>query len=339
MDGGVWWRVWRWIGVVLLAALSGGVAAAQGPLTEVRAFGDNPGNLRMYKYVPDGLPPRAPLVVALHGCSQGATDYDDEAGWTKFADQWRFALLLPEQRLRNNLSRCFTWYAEEHRGRDRGEARSIRSMVAAMVQGGAIDPRRVYVTGLSAGGAMANALLAAYPEVFTAGAIIAGIPHGCADGVVGAVRCMLWGRAQDPAEWGDAVRAASAHQGPWPKVSIWQGDKDPWVDPVNARELLKQWTNVHGIEAATGTRRGNAEHSYLVYADAAGTPQVELHTISGMGHGTPVDPGPGATQCGKAGRFLLDVHICSTYHIGKFWGLERDAGTVQTMPRSSMPTP
>src|SRR5688572_3562409 len=78
-------------------------AASLGPVT---GFGSNPGNLAMYAYRPDALPAGAPLVVALHGCTQSATDYFDNAGWPRFADRWGFALVLPEQRTANNANRC-----------------------------------------------------------------------------------------------------------------------------------------------------------------------------------------------------------------------------------------
>lgn len=305
---------------LVLVGLVGGPAWA-GTLTEVLEFGDNPGNLRMFKYVPEGLNGGAPLVVALHGCGQTANDYDDGTGWTRLADVWRFALLLPEQRLGNNLSRCFNWFSTDNATRDHGEAHSIRAMVAAMTKGGTVDPGRIFVTGLSGGGAMANALLAAYPDVFDGGAVIAGIPYSCADGVFGAVRCMVWGRTQEPTEWGNAVRGASPHRGPWPRISIWQGEKDSVVSPVNAREILKQWTNVHGIDGPPESVRDDRGYPHQIYRNATGNPMVEVYTIAGMGHGTPIDPGPEPRQCGKPGLFIVDAHVCSTYHIARFWGL------------------
>jgi hypothetical protein len=79
-------------------------------LTEVSGFGSNPGNLKMFKYVPAGLPASAPLVVAMHGCSQSASSCDDETGWQALADLWKFALVLPQQQSGNNSSTCFNWF-------------------------------------------------------------------------------------------------------------------------------------------------------------------------------------------------------------------------------------
>ncbi|WP_244283107.1 PHB depolymerase family esterase [Streptomyces flavidovirens] len=85
-------------------------AARAAALTEVTGFGTNPGNLRMFRYVPDGLPAGRPLVVAMHGCTQSAAAFDAETGWTAMADRWGFALLLPQQQSGNNPNACFNWF-------------------------------------------------------------------------------------------------------------------------------------------------------------------------------------------------------------------------------------
>src|ERR671921_341639 len=98
-------------------------------LTEVTGFGTNPGALRMFTYVPTGLPTNRPLVVALHGCSQAASSYDNETGWTKWADAYGFALVLPQQVRGNNASTCFNWFNPEDQTRDSGEPLSVKQMV------------------------------------------------------------------------------------------------------------------------------------------------------------------------------------------------------------------
>ena len=98
----------------------------------IASFAPNPGNLRMFKYVPDRLPPGSPLVVALHGCTQQATTFDDESGWTDLAERFQFALLLPEQQEANNSARCFNFFMEQHNRRGEGEAASIAAMVEAI---------------------------------------------------------------------------------------------------------------------------------------------------------------------------------------------------------------
>ncbi|MFD2031250.1 PHB depolymerase family esterase [Ancylobacter dichloromethanicus] len=175
-------------------------------------------------YRPEGLSEGAPLVVVLHGCKQDAPEYDHRAGWSQLADQAGFALLYPEQHHGNNPNMCFNWFRPRDARRDSGEALSIRQMIEAMVETHGLDRGRVFVTGLSAGGAMANVMLATYPEVFAGGAIIAGLAYGRATTVPEAFDCMRGqGTASDEELWA-LLREASAHPGPWPRVAIWQGD-------------------------------------------------------------------------------------------------------------------
>jgi len=149
-------------------------------LTEITDFGSNPGNLRMLVHVPAEIAPGPALVIALHGCSQTAIAYDQGAGWSALADKHGFFVLLPEQQSANNPMNCFSWFERTDMGRDQGEPLSIRQMVEKMIVDHGIDRSRVFITGLSAGGAMTAVMLATYPEVFAGGAIIAGLPYGTA---------------------------------------------------------------------------------------------------------------------------------------------------------------
>ena len=232
---------------------------------EETGFGSNPGNLRMFSYMPAGVAPSAPLIVILHGCKQRATTFARDAGWLGLADDAKLALLLPEQKGlprylhdlyiftwvvalfgANNQNACFNWFNPKHTARDRGEALSIRQMIDAMIARHSVDPSRVYIVGLSAGGAMTAAMLAAYPERFAGGAIVAGVPYGCADTVAKALQCMKPGIDQTPAEWRRRVRNSAGGDGRVPPVSIWHGDADGRVVPRNRQELVEQWPAVHG---------------------------------------------------------------------------------------------
>lgn len=326
-------------GGLLLASLLLVVASSPAlALTEVTGFGSNPGNLRMHKYVPAGLAADAPLVVALHGCAQSASNYDAETGWELLANRFGFALLLPEQQTGNNSSRCFNWFETADTTRGQGEPLSIKQMVDRMIADHAIDPARVYVTGLSAGGAMTSVMLATYPDVFAGGAIVAGLPYRCATSQSAAFSCMNPGSDLSPAQWGAKVRAASSWTGPWPIVSIWHGDADYVVRPANLTESLEQWADVHGIDTVADATDTVSGFPHRVYKDAAGNAKVETYVITGMGHGTPVDPGSGETQCGTAGAYILDVNLCSSYYITRFFGLDNLDGTPPTVALTSPPT-
>ncbi|WP_159945288.1 extracellular catalytic domain type 1 short-chain-length polyhydroxyalkanoate depolymerase [Nocardiopsis sp. FR6] len=306
----------------LLAAPAPRASAAA--LTPVPSFGTNPGNLAMYTYVSDGLPDGAPLVVLLHGCSQSAAAYHGHSGWPAHADADGFALLYPEQRSANNASGCFNWFERGDTARDSGEARSIRSMVEHAVSAHGLDADRVYVSGLSAGGAMAGELLAAYPDLFAGGSVIAGIPVGCASGMIDAFGCMNPGKTNTPQRWGDAVRAKNpGWSGPWPRVAVWHGTSDTTVVPANGTASVSQWADVHGLSGTPDSTERLPGPTTAAYhgGDARGA-AVAHFTVSGMGHGTPVDPSSG---CGTAGAYFLAA-VCSTGHTVDFWGIGEGGG-------------
>ncbi|MEH1011652.1 PHB depolymerase family esterase [Micromonospora sp. CPCC 206060] len=324
-------------GTVLVAAavLVGTAPAQAATLTQVTGFGSNPGNLAMYAYRPDGLPSGAPAVVLLHGCTQNANTYFTNSGWRKYADQWKFALIVPEQKSANNATACFNWFEPGDTRRGQGEALSIRQMVDHART--SYGTGRVFVSGLSAGGAMVSALLAAYPDVFTAGSVVAGVPYGCATSMVTAFTCMSPGVDKTPAQWGDLVRNAySGYTGPRPRVAVWHGTSDYTVAVANATESRDQWTNVLGVSQ---TPTGTATLPGGTTLERYGADVVRVYRVSGMGHGTPVDPGSGADQCGTAGAYFLDT-ICSAYRDAVFFGLDGSGGGPTPTPTATAsPTP
>ena len=290
-------------------------------LSDLEGVRSNPGDLRGRCYVPPGLAPNAPLVVVLHGCTQNAAGYDQGSGWSRLADRHGFALLFPEQSRANNPNLCFNWYNPEDTKRGSGEAASIHAMVEAMVAAHGIDRTRVFVTGLSAGGAMASVMLATYPETFAGGAIIAGLPYGCADSLQEAFGCMGGRGPGDPAFLASKVREASPHAGPWPRVSVWQGSADQLVTPANGDAIVAQWTRLHGLPLQPSRTDTVDNYPRRVWTGAGGEVLVEHYTITGMGHGTPLMPGTGEGQSGEAMAHMLDARISSTDRIAEFFGL------------------
>lgn len=315
------------------SAWGGGGGPSIADLTETQAFGANPGELRMLSYVPPGLAAKAPLVVTLHGCGQSAEEYAKGAGWVQLAQRLRFAVLSPEQGSGNNPNRCFNWFGPQDTRRGAGEAASIRRMVEVMVEAHDLDPARIFVTGLSAGGAMTAVMLADYPEVFAGGGVIAGLPYGAADNVKEALGAMFQGRTKTPSAWGGLVRAASPHNGPWPRVSIWQGDADATVKAVNADALAAQWVDVHGL--TTSSRSESPGRAKETWYAPDGSAAVELHAIAGLGHGTPLST-HGPEGSGLAGPHLIETGVSSSLELAVFWGLaEASALTAQPAPAVS----
>ncbi|HMG78287.1 MAG TPA: PHB depolymerase family esterase [Xanthobacteraceae bacterium] len=294
---------------------------ANSHLREIQNFGTNPGALRMFTHLPPKQSGELPLVVVLHGCTQTAAGYDQGAGWSTLANRYGFALLFPEQQRANNPNGCFNWFQTGDIERGHGEALSIRQMIAKMVADHPIDARRVFVTGLSAGGAMTSVMLATYPDVFAGGAIIAGLPYGAAVNVQQAFASMAQSPPRSARAWGDLVRNASPHKGSWPRISVWHGSADSTVAPSNAREILKQWADLHGISIEPSFTENVDQFPRQVWRGVEGDEVIESYTIPNMAHGTPLEVGEDCDQCGAAGAFLLDVGISSSYRIAKFWGI------------------
>ena len=284
-------------------------------LRDVTAFGTNPGNLRMRLLASKSGGRRKPLVVALHGCTQTAEDFARGSGWDRLAVRHDFLLLLPEQRPANNRKMCFSWFEPGDIRRGGGEVESIHQMIAFLILDRQADPRRIFVTGLSAGGAMACAMLVAYPEVIAAGAIVAGLPYGAATNAAEALDAMFVGRTREPRIWGDAVRAATPRPERWPSVAIWQGTADAVVKPINAGELVKQWTNVHGVGAKLPSEDQVGTATRRIWLDEAKRACVIEYAVPGLGHGMPIaDDAPRAP-------FFLPAGVSAAAQIARDFGV------------------
>ncbi len=311
----------------------------QSGLTQVTSFGSNPGNLKMWKHTPAGAPANTPLVVVMHGCAQTASAYS-ATGWNALADLLKFHVLYPEQQSSNNQSSCFNWFEPGDIARGQGEALSIKQMVDKMKADHSIDSGRVFVTGLSAGGAMTHVMAAAYPDVFAGAAVMAGVPYKCATTMTDAFSCMSPGVDRTPTQWRDLVRNAySGYGGAYPRISIWHGTSDYTVKNTNLAEAVEQWTAVHGIDMTEDVSETVAGYPHKVYKDAAGKALVETYAITGMGHGTAIDPAfkfPGSSvSCGTAGAYVLDTDICSTWQVAKFFGLDNSDSVAPSVSLSA----
>ncbi|MBO0710301.1 MAG: PHB depolymerase family esterase [Acetobacteraceae bacterium] len=300
------------------AAFAPRVATAAG-LLEVPEFGANPGGLRMFVYAPPIAPePGMPLVVLLHGCGQDAASFARDSGWIALADRLGFPLLLPEQVVGNNRGGCFNWFRPGDIRRGSGEAASIRQMLVQAIGGFRSDPRRVFVAGLSAGGAMAVALLAAYPEAFAAGAVVGGLPVGCASEVAEALSRMSHaGPSLDPADWADRARriGPQSYDGPWPALSIWRGGGDRVVDPANGELLAEQWSALHALASVPAAETEPVPHVRRQVWGPIARPVIEMWTLAHLPHAWPTG------DDGAVGRWVRPAALAATAEIARFWSL------------------
>jgi poly(hydroxyalkanoate) depolymerase family esterase len=300
------------------------IAKGTDRLTDIPQFGSNPGALKARGYISPSLCHGVPLVVVLHGCTQTAAGYDHGSGWSQLADRHGFALLFPEQQRANNANLCFNWFAPGDNQRDHGEALSIRQMIESVVAARRLDRRRIFITGLSAGGAMTCAMLATYPELFAGGAIVAGLPYGCASTIPEAFDRMRGHGIPTERDLQGLLRGASNHDGPWPTLSVWHGTADRTVDATNASAIIAQWRGVHGLERSPSQTLVADGYPRRVWLDVNGREVIEEFTITGMGHGTPLaTKGDGAL--GTSGPFMLETGISSTRQIARFWDLTAPA--------------
>ncbi len=297
----------------------------QSKLQQSHRFGSNPGDLAMFSYMPPSSPDNPALVVVLHGCGQTAAGYDHGAGWSTLADRYGFALLVPEQQRSNNPSGCFNWFQPEDTRRGRGEAASNCQMVEAMVR----DQWRRSATCI-----YCRAIGWRSDDLGHAGLLSRLVRCG-------RYRCRsaLWCRHQCAAGLPEYVsmsvapreglgRSGAGCCGP----SLWAmacasryGMAAPTrtVIPSNARETLKQWTEVHGLpiqpsKEVTIDSYPRLESGLMMKGRRT---HRRSYTIAHMAHGTPLATGDSASECGAAGPFLLDIGISSSYHIAKFFGL------------------
>lgn len=309
------------LGALLVSSCTLGTQARTEIGVRDEDFGPNPAKLRMFKHVPETLPPSPAMVVVLHHCFQTADDYVQETGWQMLSDRYGFLLLMPEQVSGNDPNLCFDWFSANQK-RGENQPASIHSMIEKMAADYNVDRKRIFITGLSSGAGMATLMLAVYPEVFAGGGVIGNVPFRCARSFFESFYCMYVSKSREPEEWGDLVRTENSYEGPWPTLSVWHGDLDLIAIYPNAEEIIEQWTNLHGTDAVSDREDTVEGFPHYSYEDASGRVVVEFYSLTDAGHSTPVDPsrGCGDTRQGFA-DFIHDYGICSSFYMARFWGL------------------
>ncbi len=276
--------------LLMLTGLVMAVPASSASLTEVTGFGTNPTNLRMHLYVPDRLPARPAILVAVHYCTGSGPAFYSGTQFASLADQYGFIVIYPSA---TRSGSCFDVSSSQALRHDGGsDPVGIVSMVRYVQQRYTTDTSRVYVTGASSGAMMTNVLLGGYPDVFKAGAAFMGVPFGCfatTDGSSWNSTCANGNLIKTPQEWGDLVRAAyPGYSGARPRMQVWHGTEDSTLRYPNLQEEIKQWTNVHGLsQTPILTDQPQPNWTRTRYGSSGVNAPVEAISVQGVGHSLP----------------------------------------------------
>ncbi len=270
------------------------------PLERISDFGENPGHLRMFLYLPKKAKTQAelPLIVTLHGSWLSAKALSNSCGINKLADSLGFVICYPDQPLYNNLLTAFTFYSPNKMKKGQGETASVKQMIDYCIEHYPINKDKIFIWGFSAGAAMTNVMLNAYPDIFAAGAMLA-----------------------PPSQLHEGI---NPNRDIKPRIAIIQGTKDPTVPPHHAQKVFEQWENFLEFEPSQRvieknyrnlpqlqlTHYKNDPHHFLIKLD-----------IEGMKHKIPVNPGESIKQGGKKAIYTTDFDFHLAYWVCEFFGL------------------
>lgn len=231
-------------------------------------------NFKLYVPPNAGMAP-LPLIVMLHGCTQNADDFAAGTDMNSAAREHGFYVLYPDQSSKVNPQKCWNWFKHNHQQKGRGESSILAGMTRDVMMSHLIDPRRVYVAGLSAGGAMAAILAQAHPELYAAVGVHSGLAPGVAKDLPSALAAMKGNGDPLPVRKGNGV----------PTI-IFHGDRDPTVASNNAHHVVAASAGSSARPESvrvpgSRTKRSSTKHTYR---NATGDIVAEYWEIHGAGH-------------------------------------------------------
>lgn len=259
-----------------------------------RSFTNHAGT-RTYKlYIPTSYSVESsepvPIVVMLHGCTQSPDDFAAGTRMNALAEQRGFLVIYPGQAAKANGSRCWNWFRPEDQSRESGEPSLIAGITREVVSTYRVDDRRIFVAGMSAGGAMAVILGATYPDLYAAVGAHSGLPYGAAHDMPFAFAAMHGGAARPGLFKPSTATPATSPTSGWTPTIVFHGDHDRTVDPRNGIAIVEQVTDIASDEqrlrgnVQTGTAPGGRKYSRTDYVDNANQPVVEHWIVHGAGH-------------------------------------------------------
>ncbi len=229
-----------------------GSALAAGPAGhwDIGLYGNLFGAREYQVWVPAGYDDQQPLplLLVLHGCVNGPNLMGEASGFNDVADTEGFIVVYPRQNVTSNPARCWNWQLPINQARDSGEASILAGIVDKVKADYSVDPRRVYVTGISAGGAMTSIMLACYSDVFAAGAIHSGGMFKGATTISGSAYALLAGSIYSPDSNGRLAWQCSGSPSPRPlPVLVFHGSADLTVNPVNGQQAVRQFLQTNDL--------------------------------------------------------------------------------------------
>ncbi len=257
----------------------------------------NQAGTRAYKlYIPSSYTgQKLPLVVMLHGCTQNPDDFAAGTRMNALAEKEQCFVVYPAQTNTANQSKCWNWFEPADQLRDHGEPSIIAGITREVISRYSIDPQRVYVAGLSAGGAMATTMGITYPDLYAATAVHSGLPHGAAHDMPSAFMAMQGNMAMVPEQHSKSPRGEKCKR-VVPTI-VFHGDRDTKVHPLNGDRVIAQWTEIHGhnekhsntaqkprVKVQRGQVPNGHTYSRTVFCDTNGQSILEQWKIHGAGH-------------------------------------------------------
>lgn len=300
-------------------------------LMQVEHFGNNPGNLKMFVHTNGQKNDTSlkPLVIVLHGCGQTAAEVARLTGWNKLADLNDFIVVYPQQKFINNVSTCFNWFRNSDINKGEGECESIYQMLLYMRKHYSIDSSRVFVTGLSAGAAMAVVMMATHPESIKGGAIFAGGAYKLATNAFASASAML---GTNKASRDELIKNITdqnpSFKDQYPLMIIYQGLNDLVVNHKNAGLLITQWTGINHCDTIPDKKehpfKNVADIKRMEYQDSSGRTVLIFYEVDNLGHRILVKPGNNKDKGGETGMYGAAKNFHSTYQTAKDFGIIKE---------------
>jgi poly(hydroxyalkanoate) depolymerase family esterase len=252
--------------------------ARTGSFTE-RNFSGPDGALAYWLYLPSQPARGLPVVIMLHGCSQNPQDFASGTEMNLLAEELGFIVAYPGQTASANMARCWNWFKSGDQQRDSGEPAKIAALTREIIAEHAADASRVYVAGLSAGGAAAAIMGSAYPDIYAAIGVHSGLARGAATSVTSAFAAMRNGSLQTQGR---------GRAGRFVPVITFHGDNDATVHPINSTQIVANAVEEIGMPLTTKSQRGGKAqgrtYTREISCSADGTVQIEQWTVHGASH-------------------------------------------------------